>query len=37
MAAEDQVKQINKGKSPSGRHIKSPVEIKIVNPRLKSS
>ena len=33
MAAKDQVKQINKGNSPSGRHIKSPVEIKRVNPR----
>ena len=33
MAAKDQVKQINKGNSPSGRHIKSPVEIQKSSPQ----
>ena len=33
MAAKDQVKQINKGNSPSGRHTKSPVEIQKSSPQ----
>ena len=33
MAAKDQIKQINRGNSPSGRHIKSPVEIQKSNPQ----
>ena len=33
MAAKDQVKQINKGNNPSGRHIKSPVEIQKPSPQ----